>query len=152
MNGSLLFSKRVIWGLCVLPFLIAGCGGGGGGGAVGARVAVPVITKAAAIMPSGLSRHGGNVTIRVTVISETDVSSVVATVTGPAAAVRIPQLVTLTPTLLTTYYGVFNAPAVSTGQAETYTIVVNATDAAGHAAAPKTVVFVIPDVPPPPPI
>jgi hypothetical protein len=152
MTSAALSVQRCI-GLCALSIvvcLVAGCGGGGGGGAAVATGA-PVISQFRATTPSGLSRDGGYVSFQAVVSDDVAVSTVVATVTGPNGG-SSSTTVTLSPTTLTVFLGVFAAPAITTGRAEEYTVVLRATDDSGNTAAPKTITFVVPDVPPPPPI
>jgi hypothetical protein len=142
----------MLFGVCalfVVVCLIAGCGGGGA--TEGEVTGPPVISQVRAITPSGLCCNGGYITIQAIASDDTAVASVVATVTGPNGTSN-PTHVTLTATTLTVFYGVFSAPAISTGGSEQYTVVVNATDESGNKATPVTATFTVPDVPPPPPI
>jgi hypothetical protein len=143
-------SVRICLGLgalCLAVFLVVGCGGGGGGSST--PIAAPVISQVRTVLSSGTSSLGGYVTIQAVVTDDTGVASVTATVTGPNGSTKT-TTVPLVATELNLFYGVFSAPAISTGGPETYTVAVNAKDDSGNSAQVKTATFVVPDCPPPP--
>jgi hypothetical protein len=138
--------------LCAACAVVAGCGGGGGGG--GSAFSAPTITRALAVIPTGFSFRGGDVTIQADVsgLSVRTVSAEIVKTGGSQ-----PNTVPMSSTGGGRYVGTFAAPANSDmgGEAETYTATVTVVDTSGHTTASAPITFEVPapdisDSPPPP--
>jgi len=131
--------------------VVCGCGGGGGGGSDNPP---PTITNALAQTPQGFSFEGGVVTIQADVTDSDGVAEVTARVTRPDGT-QDPTLVTIGLTQGATYSGTYDAPLNprGDGQAETYLVVVSATDSKGAVSHSGSFSFEVPaeTIPQPPP-
>ncbi|HEY3298267.1 MAG TPA: hypothetical protein VGK34_06380 [Armatimonadota bacterium] len=130
--------------------VVAGCGGGGGGGGGGSTSGLS-ISGAKAVVPSGFTFEGGNVTIQATVTPANLVQSVSATVQLPDKSTAA---VTMSSAGGDVYTGTYVAPVNLNmdGTAKKYTVRVTATPTTGSPLTSNSFTFSVPapDVPPPP--
>ncbi|MBI3948793.1 MAG: hypothetical protein HY321_22985 [Armatimonadetes bacterium] len=156
MRSPLLFAL-----LLGLALAAAGCGGGGGdsttpdGGGTGPDTQAPALTGVA-LSTASLDFRGGSVTVSANVTDASGVATVTATIAREGTTIGT---VTLSPASGSTYSGTYSVPpnGSATGAAQTYTVVVRATDTKGNASAEVSagsVTVTAPDpgdqVPPPP--
>lgn len=140
--------KKLALGLVALLqlFSLMGCGGGGGG----SESTGPTITNALAQGQSTLNSSGGPVTIQANVNDSSGIGSVTAVITKPdGTRTSAMDLMLITGDL---YRVIYTAPLNPTGQAQTYSVVITATDAGGKSSSASPVTFPVPpdSVPPPP--
>ena len=133
---------------------LAGCGGGGGGGGDSATdTGGPTVTVGAITLPSPFTYEGGNVTVGATASDASGVTEVKVVVTKLSDSTK--TTIRLSVVSGSTFSGVFPAPRNirSDGKAETYSVVVTATDSAGNTTSTTSATFDVPplEAPPPPP-
>ena len=130
----------------ILIALVAGCGGGGNGGTP--DTTTPAISNVRIILPPGFDWHGGDVTIQADVTDASGVSVVRATVTLPdSSQATVPMALAIGDT----YSGTYDAPANPGSAAETYSVVVTATDTKGNTGSSPPFTFDVPAPQAPPP-
>ncbi len=151
--GSLARSLAVL--SAVAAFGLAGCGGGGGGGgsSSGVDTTKPTVSVGAITLPSPFTYEGGNVTVSASASDASGITEVKIVVTKLSDGTK--TTIRLSPTSGSGFSGVFPAPRNirSDGKAETYSVVITATDTAGNTTTTAAVTFDVPplEAPPPPP-
>ena len=143
-------SARILTLVCafITLALLAGCGGGGGGSTSVKDTSAPVLSNPVA---STLTSSGGTVTLCVNATDDVGVKSVKATI-------KLEDDVLSEKTMSlesgNTYVTTYSAAANYTSTAVTYTVVFEASDAAGSVSNPSTITFDVPaniETPPSPP-
>lgn len=114
--------------LVVLAICLPGCGGGGGGTATGLAI------SSAQVLPTTWSSGGGNAAIESDITDSVPVTSATAVVTLPGGGTASVTL-TQSPAGSVHYTGQYPVPANTGTAAQTYSVVISATDASQTVSA-----------------
>lgn len=134
--------KFVCIAFVTFAIVLPGCGGGGGGSAPG-----PItISNTRVVLPAEFSFEGGNVTIQADLVADSGISSVQARITRPDGS-QVPTL-TMNSSSGNTYSATYSTPmnVRTDGQAQTYSIVVTASDTSSNSSSSGAFTFQVPAV------